>query len=123
MTVPATRQNGFSLIELMIGMTLALLLAAVIATVFSRASKTSTVTQTINEIQEQGRVAVDMMQQDVRLAGYIGCNSNRLLQSGGFVNVIDSPTAYLNNLDQYLMGHEGTGAGVAPVVPAGLAPK
>ncbi len=123
MTAPATRQNGFSLIEMMIGMALALVLAAVIVTVFSRASKTSSVTQTINEIQEQARVAVDMMQQDVRLAGYIGCNSNRLLDSGGLVNVIDVPTAYLNDFDEYVMGHEGTGVAFdpAPAAGAGLA--
>ena len=123
MTAPASRQNGFSLIEMMIGMALALVLAAVIVTVFSRASKTSSVTQTINEIQEQARVAVDMMQQDVRLAGYIGCNSNRLLDSGGLVNVIDTPTGYLNDIDQYVMGHEGTGMAFdpAPAAGAGLA--
>lgn len=123
MTAPAIRQNGFSLIELMIGMALALVLAAVIVTVFSRASKTSSVTQTINEIQEQARVALDMTQQDVRLAGYIGCNSNRLLDSGGLVNVIAAPTDYLNDIDEYLMGHEGTGVAFdpAPAAGAGLA--
>lgn len=121
MTARATRQDGFSLIELMIGMALALLLAAVIVTVFSRASRTSSVTQTINEIQEQARVALDMVQRDVRLAGYIGCNSNRLLASGGLGNVIDLPTAYLNNVEEYLMGHEGTGSAFDPAASAGLA--
>lgn len=120
MTVRATRQDGFSLIELMIGMALALLLAAVIVTVFSRASRTSSVTQTLNEMQEQGRVALDMLQQDVRLAGYIGCNSNRLLNSGGLVNVTAAPNGYLNNIGQYLLGHEGTGAAFSPVASAGL---
>jgi type IV pilus assembly protein PilW len=122
-TARTTRHAGFSLIELMIGMALALVLAAVIVTVFSRASKTSSVTQTINEIQEQARVAMDMLQQDVRLAGYIGCNSNRLLESGGLVNVTAAPTAYLNNIDQYILGHEGTGAvfDPAPAAGAGLA--
>jgi type IV pilus assembly protein PilW len=120
MTARATRHSGFSLIELMVGMTIALLLAAVIVTVFSRASKTSSVTQTINEIQEQARVALDMMQRDVRLAGYIGCNSNRLLESGGLVNVIAAPADYLNDIDEYLMGHEGTGAAFDPAASDGL---
>jgi type IV pilus assembly protein PilW len=120
MTVRNTRQAGFSLIELMIGMLLALLLAAVIVTVFSRASKTSSVTQTVNEIQEQGRVALDMLQQDVRLAGYIGCNSNRLLDSGGLVNVTADPGAYLSDIDQYILGHEGTGAAFDPAASDGL---
>ena len=121
MTARATRHSGFSLIELMVGMAIALLLAAVIVTVFSRASKTSSVTQTINEIQEQARVALDMMQRDVRLAGYIGCNSNRLMESGALVNVIALPTAYQNDIEQYLMGHEGTGAAFDPAASAGLA--
>jgi type IV pilus assembly protein PilW len=120
MTATAPRPNGFSLIELMIGMALALVLTAVIVTVFSRASRTSSVTQTINEIQEQARVALDMVQRDARLAGYIGCNSNRLLASGGLVNVIELPTAYLNDIEQYLMGHEGTGAAFDPAATDGL---
>lgn len=120
MTARTGRPAGFSLVELMVGMVLALLLAAVIVTVFSRASKTSSVTQTINEIQEQGRVALDMLQQDVRLAGYIGCNSNRLLASGGLVNVIASPGDYLNNIEEYIFGHEGTGAAFDPAASDGL---
>jgi type IV pilus assembly protein PilW len=120
MTVRVARHAGFSLIELMIGMLLALLLAAVIVTVFSRASRTSTVTQTINEIQEQGRVALDMLQQDVRLAGYIGCNSNRLLNSGGLENVIATPAGFLNDIELYIFGHEGTGAAFDPAATDGL---
>jgi type IV pilus assembly protein PilW len=121
MTARTTRPSGFSLVELMIGMALALILAAVVVTVFSRSSRTSSVTQTINEIQEQARVALDMMQRDVRLAGYIGCNSNRLLDSGALVNVTAGPTAYLNDVEQYIMGHEGTGAAFDPAASAGLA--
>jgi type IV pilus assembly protein PilW len=120
MNARSARHAGFSLIELMIGMVLALLLAAIIVTVFSRASKTSSVTQTINETQEQGRVALDMLQQDVRLAGYIGCNSNRLLESGGLVNVTADPGAFLSDIDQYILGHEGTGAAFDPVASDGL---
>ena len=121
MSTRRTRQQGFSLVELLVGMALALVLTGVIITVFSRSNRTSSITQTINEIQEQARVALDMLQRDVRLSGYIGCNSNRLANSGGLVNVIDAPTGYLNNLDQYLMGHEGTGAAFSPAASTGLA--
>ena len=115
------RQRGFTLIEILVGMALALVLTAVIVTVFTRSNRTSNITQTINEIQEQARVALDMLQRDVRLAGYIGCNSNRLANSGGLVNTIDAPTGYLNNLDQYLLGHEGMGAAFSPAASTGLA--
>ena len=113
-------QQGFSLVELMVAMAIGLMMTAVVVTVFSRSSKTSAVTQTLNEMQEQARVALDMMQRDVRLAGYIGCNSNRLLDSGGLDNTISAPNNYLNNLAQFLRGHEGTGAAFAPVAPAAV---
>lgn len=115
------RQQGFTLVELLIGIALALVMTAIIVSVFGRASRSSNVTQTVNEIQEQGRVALDMLQRDVRSAGYIGCNSNRLLGSGALVNTIDTPTGYLNNLDQFLIGFEGTGASFTPAADAGLA--
>jgi type IV pilus assembly protein PilW len=118
---PRTRhQGGFTLIELLVGIALALVMTAIIVSVFGRASRTTNVTQTVNEIQEQGRVALDMLQRDVRSAGYIGCNSNRLIGSGALVNTIATPTGYLNNFNEYLMGFEGTGASFSPAANTGL---
>ena len=114
------RQRGFTLVELMVAMAIGLVMTAVIITVFSQASRTGTVTQAGNEIQEQARVALEMLQRDMRQAGYIGCNSNRLANSGALVNVINIPTSYSDNLDQFLMGYEGTGASFTPAAPAAV---
>jgi type IV pilus assembly protein PilW len=121
MSLRTRHQGGFTIIELLVGMALALVMTAIIASVFGRASRATNVTQTVNEIQEQGRVALDMLQRDVRSAGYIGCNSNRLIGSGALVNNIATPTGYRNKFDEYLMGFEGTGASFSPAADAGLA--
>jgi type IV pilus assembly protein PilW len=120
MTTRPKQQQGFTLVELLIGIALALVMTAIIVSVFGRASRASNVTQTVNEMQEQGRVALDMLQRDVRTAGYIGCNSNRLLGSGGLTNTIATPTGYRNNFNQYLAGFEGTGASFSPAADVGV---
>jgi type IV pilus assembly protein PilW len=115
---PGKRSAGFTLVELMVGMAIGLVMTAVVITVFSQASRTGTVTQAGNEVQEQARVALEMLQRDIRQSGYIGCNSNRIMNSGVFLNAINTPTDYRDNLEQFLLGHEGTGAAFAPAAPA-----
>lgn len=120
---PAPRSvlsRGFSIVELLVAIAIGSVLTLLIATVFERSSKTGTVTESVNEIQEQARIAIDMLQRDLRQAGYSGCNSNRLLGSGGLVNTIASPNAYLNDIAAFLRGHEGTGGSFLPGVPAEL---
>jgi type IV pilus assembly protein PilW len=114
----ALRQTGFSLVELLVASAVGVILTLMIATVFANSSKTGTVTQTVNEIEEQAGIALEMLQRDLRQAGYSGCNSNRALGSGGFVNTITTPTAYLDNIGQYLQGHDGSGAGFTPAAPS-----
>jgi len=111
------RQAGFSLVELLVASGIGVILTLLIATVFANSSKTGTVTQSVNEIEEQAGIALEMLQRDLRQAGYSGCNSNRALGSGGLLNTITAPTAYLNNIPAYLQGHEGMGATFSPVAP------
>jgi type IV pilus assembly protein PilW len=121
MNAPASRTSrGFSVVELLVASTVGAVLTLLIATVFANSSKTGTVTESVNEIQEQARIALDMLQRDIRQAGYIGCNSNRVLNSGGLTNTMQAPASFLNNIGVYMQGHEGTGAGFSPAAPAGV---
>jgi type IV pilus assembly protein PilW len=104
----------------MVATAIGLMMTAVIVTVFSQSSKSSTVNQARGEIQEQARVALDMLQRDLRQAGFIGCNSNRVLNSGGLRNMMTSPNAYLNNISTYLLGYEGDGSSFTPAAPAAV---
>ena len=78
MRITAIRQRtlGFSLVELMVALTTGLLVAAVIATMFASNARTFAVTSGVAELQEAGRNAFDVLQRDVRMAGYQGCDSS-----------------------------------------------
>ncbi|MEE4662019.1 MAG: PilW family protein [Halieaceae bacterium] len=69
------RQRGMSLIELMVAMGLGLFLIAGVVNVFL-ANKSSTQLETsLARLQENGRIALDLLVADIRDANYIGCNS------------------------------------------------
>lgn len=67
----ANRQGGFSLIELMIGMTLGLLIMAGLVTVFVQSSQTRDEIERNNRQIESGRYAMSLLTEDLRMAGYL----------------------------------------------------
>lgn len=66
-------QSGFSLIEIMIAITLSLLLIAGILQIFLSTRATFRMQDGLARVQESGRFAVQMMSRDIRMAGYAGC--------------------------------------------------
>jgi len=63
---------GFSLIELMIAMTIGLLLLSGLALIFVNSSDANRELQKTGQQIENGRYAVDTLSQDLRLAGFYG---------------------------------------------------
>ena len=108
------RQAGFSAVELMIAVTIGLLISGVVVTVFTTSATTYRVSNSVAELQETGRVAVAAIERDARMAGYRGCNSNNVNNSGPFVNTILVPVAYNNNLAAYVRGYNYTSPGSDP---------
>lgn len=68
-------QSGFSLIELMIAMLLGLLVAAAAGGVFLSNKRVYAATETLGRIQENTRVAFELMSRDLREAGGNPCGS------------------------------------------------
>ncbi len=64
------RQNGFSLVELMIALVLGLLVGGMILQVFIMNNKSIVFQRAAIITQDQGRVALDMMARYIRMAGY-----------------------------------------------------
>lgn len=62
--------KGFTLIELMVGMVLSLLLIAAAATVYLSSKKTNAVNQNILNIQNDGQLALQILKNDIRRAGW-----------------------------------------------------
>ena len=66
-------QTGFSLIELMIASVIGLVILGGAVTVFSTNSASSKLSTGMARIQDNGRVALDILSYSTRMAGYEGC--------------------------------------------------
>jgi type IV pilus assembly protein PilW len=113
-------QRGFTLIEVMVAMTIGLVISALVVTIFSASSSTYKAADTIGALQETGRVALENIDHDVQMAGFRGCNSNNVEASGPLLNVIATPTAFSNDLGNAIQGYEFTGPGWTPALPAAI---
>lgn len=69
---PMNRQQGLSLVELMIAITLGLFLMAGVVQMFIGSKVTFTTQQAMSRVQETGRLAIDFIARDMRMAGYTG---------------------------------------------------
>jgi len=66
-------QRGLSLIELMIALLLSSLITLGILTMYLDSTKTSQVSRSLARVQEAGRISLDLIARDVRMAGFAGC--------------------------------------------------
>lgn len=73
--MPNSRQSGFTLVELIVGMTVGILVLGAIGAVFVPALATYRNTQAVGSIQENARLATDRLTEAVSQAGFFGCDS------------------------------------------------
>jgi type IV pilus assembly protein PilW len=104
-----SRQSGLTLIELMIAMVIGLFLVGGVLQVFSSARQTYRVHDATSRMQEGGRMALEVLARDIRMADFWGCASNSIKM----VNNLD--TAGAGYVDFVTGGVEGTdGGGMTP---------
>lgn len=90
---PTRRMIGFSLVELMVAMALGLIVLAAVAQIFATSRGTYHLEEGMARVQESGRFAMEFLAQDIRMAGYAGCNSTDMTvgtASGTGSNVVCS---------------------------------
>ena len=80
--------KGFTLVELMVAMLIGTIILAAVAQVFATSKGTHQTEEGLARVQENGRFALEFLAQDIRMAGYAGCNSNL---SASNVNNIAKP--------------------------------
>jgi len=81
---PAIRhrqQRGFSLLELMVALTVGLILTGAVLAVFIANRGLYSSNKAVAQIQENGRFALSFFEKDVRMAGYMGCAADTQLNS------------------------------------------
>jgi len=64
-----SNRSGFSLVELMIGMAIAILLLGAIYSVFASVQKTGTSNEVNARVMQSLRTSIDLMESDIRMAG------------------------------------------------------
>lgn len=112
---------GFSLVELMVAVTLGLIILAAVAQIFVTSRNTYVHEEGLARVQEGGRFSMEFLATDIRMAGYKGCNSD---SSTGSVNNIANPaTDAYQLLAGGIRGYRYTGSGTAltdwsPALPA-----
>lgn len=67
------QQQGISLIELLIAMALGSILLIGLISLYASNKNTYQMTQAAARLQEDGRIAIQIMSRDIRMAGYVGC--------------------------------------------------
>ncbi|GAB2560340.1 PilW family protein [Rhodanobacter koreensis] len=77
--------TGFTLIELMIAMLLGLIVIAGVVSVFLAGQQTYRTNQALGDVQDGTRIAFEMMANDIREAGLLGCSNN-----GQVANVLNN---------------------------------
>ncbi len=104
------KQQGMSLIELMVAMGLGVFLILGVINVFLSNKDSTQVENSLARLQENGRIALDLLVSDIRDANYIGCNS-------GTANLTVMATGATWS---GVAGYERTGAGWSPTLPTAL---
>lgn len=79
-------QHGFSLVELMIAITLGLIVVGAIGYLYLGSRQAFRTTDAMSRIQENARYALQTMAHDVRMAGYVGCGNLQTMNVNTIAN-------------------------------------
>jgi len=109
---PISKQAGFTLIELMIAITISIILLNGVLKVFQSSKQTYRVTDNIGRVQENARYALDLLAQDIRQVGFLPC---RTAFDGANAKIANVLTVNTNEFDftTPIIGFEG-GSSVFP---------
>src|SRR5687768_3121033 len=89
-----SRHAGFSLIELMVSTTIGLVVLAALATVFANTSAARAELDRSSQQIDNGRYAVDLLTEDLQIAGYFGeLNVTSLVVPGAMPDVCSTTPA------------------------------
>ncbi len=98
--------RGFSLVEMMVAMLVGVILLAGVVQIFLGSKLTYRTRDELATLTDNGRFAVELMQRELRMAGYSGC---RTLKSVEPTVVANGPPPFNNAADGILGFDDGSG--------------
>ena len=110
----ALRQSGVTLVELLIAMLIGSFLVGGVLQVFAGARQTYRVHDATSRMQESGRMALEVLARDIRMADFWGCSSRRLNLTN---NLNPAGVGYSDFVNGGLVGTDGE-----PGVPDSMIP-
>lgn len=111
-----SRHLGLSLVELMISLLLGVILMGGVVHIFLSSQATFHTQQGLSRVQESGRLAMEFVSEDIRMAGYMGCLDKSLQPESS----IASPDAFWENFAEPIRGYR---ASSVPTALSGLSPS
>jgi type IV pilus assembly protein PilW len=107
------RQHGFSLVEMMIAMTLGLLVIAAASSIFLASRNSYKATSGVAALSDDTRFSTDFLSRAVRGTGLIGCAADNSLTSTppGQLITVAVPVTPLTDFGDELSGYEAHGTG------------
>ena len=100
-------QHGFSLVELMIALTLGLLLSGAAISAFLTVRKVNDTTSGVASLADSGRFAFEQMGSAVRSAGYLACSAS----SDARIDLSPGLPVLISDVGEPLAGYEYTSTG------------
>jgi type IV pilus assembly protein PilW len=115
MIAPAiqARQRGYTLVELMVAITIGLFLLGGIGMVFVSSKQTYRMQDSLWQLQDNSRFAMEFLIKDLRMAGFRGCSSSAITP----VNTLNNGTDFDYNFMVGVQGFEGVGSSWSPALP------
>ncbi len=112
------RQRGMGLVELLVWMAISLLIISVIGVVYANTKQLTRVNDNVSRLQENGRFVVYLLNHDIRMAGFRGCNGNDpTVVADSYVNTLAS-NAYPYQFDSAIAGYYGSSTTWSPTLPS-----
>ncbi|MGA9031454.1 MAG: PilW family protein [Sulfuricaulis sp.] len=117
-----TENRGFSLVELMVALTIGLIILSAVSMLFVGSKKTYTAQDSLARLQENARFAMQFLTKDLRLAGYYGCISD--IAPDSVYSTLNNSTDFAYNAQVPLEGlNHGTGTwypSASTTLPSGI---
>lgn len=114
-----TPMRGMTLVELMVGLAIGMFVVAVMGTLYVGSKTTFNSQESVSRLEENSRFAVDVLANDLRMAGFRGCNG-RTGALGALVNTLNTPTALPYNFSRGVTASHYTGSAWLPALDSTL---